>query len=187
MPSRSPGNASPARRSAARARRHHHPRIQFVDAACAAVAHFRTWQEGTLWPLARLRARLVGRRSHRHQDGEARPATVCLVGDGAFLMGQIEALWAARRFEAPVLYIVFNNRSFNDTRMRVSAIAPRLRESKLDMGSYLGNPDVSFERRRRPSTSMARRWRKPGEIAAGAGSRHQGTERRAAVRDRCRR
>ena len=25
--------------------------------------------------------------------------TVCLVGDGAFLMGQIEALWAARRFD----------------------------------------------------------------------------------------
>ena len=56
--------------------------------------------------------------------------TVCLIGDGAFLMGQIEALWAARRFEAPVLYIVFNNRSFNDTRMRVIAMAPRLRETR---------------------------------------------------------
>ena len=91
--------------------------------------------------------------------------TVCLVGDGAFLMGQIEALWAARRFEAPVLYVVFNNRSFNDTRMRVSAIAPRLRESKLDMGSYLGNPDVSFETAAKAFDVNGATVTRPGEIA----------------------
>jgi thiamine pyrophosphate-dependent acetolactate synthase large subunit-like protein len=91
--------------------------------------------------------------------------TVCLVGDGAFLMGQIEALWAARRFEAPVLYIVFNNRSFNDTRMRVSAIAPRLRESKLDMGSYLGNPDVSFETAAKAFDVNGATVTRPGEVA----------------------
>ena len=91
--------------------------------------------------------------------------TVCLIGDGAFLMGQIEALWAARRFEAPVLYVVFNNRSFNDTRMRVSAIAPRLRESKLDMGSYLGNPDVSFETAAKAFDVNGATVTRPGEIA----------------------
>ena len=91
--------------------------------------------------------------------------TVCLIGDGAFLMGQIEALWAARRFEAPVLYVVFNNRSFNDTRMRVSAIAPRLREFKLDMGSYLGNPDVSFETAAKAFDVNGATVTRPGEIA----------------------
>jgi benzoylformate decarboxylase len=91
--------------------------------------------------------------------------TVCLVGDGAFLMGQIEALWAARRFEAPVLYVVFNNRSFNDTRMRVSAIAPRLRESKLDLGSYLGNPDVSFETAAKAFDVNGATVTRPGEVA----------------------
>jgi benzoylformate decarboxylase len=91
--------------------------------------------------------------------------TVCLIGDGAFLMGQIEALWAARRFEAPVLYVVFNNRSFNDTRMRVSAIAPRLRESKLDMGSYLGSPDVSFETAAKAFDVNGATVTRPGEIA----------------------
>ncbi len=91
--------------------------------------------------------------------------TVCLVGDGAFLMGQIEALWAARRFEAPVLYIVFNNRSFNDTRMRVTAVAPRLRQTKLDMGSYLGNPDVSFETAAKAFDVNGATVTRPGEIA----------------------
>jgi thiamine pyrophosphate-dependent acetolactate synthase large subunit-like protein len=91
--------------------------------------------------------------------------TACLIGDGAFLMGQIEALWAARRFEAPVLYVVFNNRSFNDTRMRVSAIAPRLRESKLDMGSYLGNPDVSFETAAKAFDVNGATVTRPGEVA----------------------
>lgn len=91
--------------------------------------------------------------------------TVCLLGDGAFLMGQIEALWAARRFEAPVLYIVFNNRSFNDTRMRVSAVAPRLREARLDMGSYLGNPDVSFETAAKAFDVNGATVTRPGEVA----------------------
>jgi benzoylformate decarboxylase len=90
---------------------------------------------------------------------------VCLLGDGAFLMGQIEALWAAKRFETPVMYIVFNNRSFNDTRMRVSAIAPKLREMKIDLGSYLGNPDVSFEQAAKAFDVKGATVTKPGQIA----------------------
>jgi thiamine pyrophosphate-dependent acetolactate synthase large subunit-like protein len=91
---------------------------------------------------------------------------VCMLGDGAFLMGgQIEALWTARRFEVPVLYIVFNNRSFNDTRMRALALAPKLRELNIDLGSYLGNPDVSFERAANAFDVNGATVTKPGEIA----------------------
>jgi thiamine pyrophosphate-dependent acetolactate synthase large subunit-like protein len=90
---------------------------------------------------------------------------VCLLGDGAFMMGQIEALWAARRFEAPVMYVVFNNRSFNDTRMRATAVAPKLRELKMDLGSYLGNPDVSFEQAAKAFDVKGATVTKPGEIA----------------------
>jgi thiamine pyrophosphate-dependent acetolactate synthase large subunit-like protein len=90
---------------------------------------------------------------------------VCLLGDGAFLMGQVEALWAAKRFETPVMYIVFNNRSFNDTRMRVSAIAPKMREAKVDLGSYLGNPDVSFEQAAKAFDVKGATVTKPGQIA----------------------
>ena len=90
---------------------------------------------------------------------------VCLLGDGAFLMGQIEALWAAKRFETPVMYVVFNNRSFNDTRMRVSALAPKMREQKIDLGSYLGNPDVSFEQAAKAFDVKGATVTKPGQIA----------------------
>jgi thiamine pyrophosphate-dependent acetolactate synthase large subunit-like protein len=81
------------------------------------------------------------------------------------MMGQIEALWAARRFEAPVMYVVFNNRSFNDTRMRATAVAPKLRELKMDLGSYLGNPDVSFEQAAKAFDVKGATVTKPGEIA----------------------
>jgi len=90
---------------------------------------------------------------------------VCLLGDGAFLMGQVEALWAARRHEAPVMYIVFNNRSFNDTRMRVMPNAPRMREAQQDMGSYLGNPDVSFEQLAKGFDVKGATVTKPAELA----------------------
>ncbi len=55
--------------------------------------------------------------------------------------------------------------ALNDTRMRVSAIAPRLRESKLDMGSYLGNPDVSFETAAKAFDVNGATVTRPGEIA----------------------
>lgn len=90
---------------------------------------------------------------------------VCLLGDGAFMMGQIEALWAARRFEAPVMYIVFNNRSYNDTRMRMTSMAPKLRDLKLDMASYLGNPDVSFEQAAKAFDVNGATVTKPGELS----------------------
>jgi benzoylformate decarboxylase len=90
---------------------------------------------------------------------------VCLLGDGAFMMGQIEALWAARRFEAPVMYIVFNNRSYNDTRMRMTSVAPKLRDLRLDLASYLGNPDVSFEQAAKAFDVKGATVTKPGELA----------------------
>jgi thiamine pyrophosphate-dependent acetolactate synthase large subunit-like protein len=90
---------------------------------------------------------------------------VCFLGDGAFMMGQVEALWAARRFEAPVMYVVFNNRSYNDTRLRQTATAPRLRELKRDLGNYLGSPDVSFEQLAKGFDVKGATVTQPGEIA----------------------
>jgi benzoylformate decarboxylase len=63
------------------------------------------------------------------------------------------------------LYIVFNNRSFNDTRMRMMANAPRMREAQQDMGSYLGNPDVSFEQAAKAFDVKGATVTKPGELA----------------------
>jgi thiamine pyrophosphate-dependent acetolactate synthase large subunit-like protein len=90
---------------------------------------------------------------------------VDFLGDGAFLMGQVEALWAAKRFETPVLYIVLNNRSYNDTRLRQTALAPKLQEKKLDLGNYLGNPDVSFEQLARGFDVAGATVTAPGQIA----------------------
>lgn len=71
---------------------------------------------------------------------------VCMLGDGAFLFGQVEALWAARRHEVPVMYIVWNNKAYNDTRLRQTRNSPNLMKLKRDLANYLGDPDVSFER-----------------------------------------
>ena len=48
----------------------------------------------------------------------ARPETqvVALLGDGAFLFGQIESLWTASRYDIPVTLVVFNNRSYDGER-----------------------------------------------------------------------
>jgi thiamine pyrophosphate-dependent acetolactate synthase large subunit-like protein len=67
-----------------------------------------------------------------------------LQGDGGMLFNQTEALWPMRRHEAPIITVIFNNRSYNETRNRMWTRGKNQREKKLDMLSHLGNPDVNF-------------------------------------------
>src|SRR5438876_10661883 len=76
----------------------------------------------------------------------ARPdnQVVCLQGDGGFLFGQTEALWTMSRYDIPIIVVIFNNRSYNETRGRMYAQGGRQSETKKDMLSYLGDPNVDF-------------------------------------------
>ncbi len=65
-------------------------------------------------------------------------------GDGGMLFGQTEALWPMRRHEAPIITVIFNNRSYNETRNRMWGRGKIQREQKRDMISHLGDPDVNF-------------------------------------------
>ena len=73
---------------------------------------------------------------------------VSLQGDGGFLFGQSEALWSIARYEAPMLIVILNNHSYNDSRVRnmntggVSGGA--LHAERKDYNGYLGDPDVDF-------------------------------------------
>ncbi len=76
---------------------------------------------------------------------------VCLVGDGAFLFGQTEALWTAARCDIPVTIIIFNNESYDGERERIYAFSPLARDKERrhlwkDMSCYLGDPLVDFSR-----------------------------------------
>jgi benzoylformate decarboxylase len=70
----------------------------------------------------------------------------CMLGDGAIMFGQFEALWSAARYEIPVIFVIFNNRSYNETRLRQLSGGGRMAQAKKDLVNYLGNPDVNFSR-----------------------------------------
>ncbi len=74
---------------------------------------------------------------------------VCMVGDGAFLFGQIESLWTASRYDIPVLIVIMNNRSYDSERNRIQAGSPLWRNQSTrdqwrDVAGYLGQPVVDF-------------------------------------------
>jgi thiamine pyrophosphate-dependent acetolactate synthase large subunit-like protein len=69
---------------------------------------------------------------------------LALQGDGGFLFGQTEALWSAARYSAPMLFIIMNNHSYNETRNRTLANGGAQFQLGRDMTSYLGDPDVDF-------------------------------------------
>lgn len=72
---------------------------------------------------------------------------VCMQGDGGFLFGgQAMALWTMSRYQIPVIMVIYNNRSYNETRERAFAEGGRQAETGKDMLSYLGDPDVDFAR-----------------------------------------
>ncbi len=69
---------------------------------------------------------------------------VCLQGDGGFLFGQAMALWTMARCEIPVITVIYNNRSYNETRERSFAEGGRQAQTNKDVLSYLGDPNVDF-------------------------------------------
>jgi acetolactate synthase I/II/III large subunit len=70
---------------------------------------------------------------------------VALQGDGGFLFGgQPMALWTMQRYQVPVITVIYNNRSYNETRERAFAEGGRQAQTGKDMLSYLGDPDVDF-------------------------------------------
>jgi len=94
---------------------------------------------------------------------------VCLLGDGAFLFGQVESLWTASRHEIPVLIVVLNNRSYDNERNRIEAQSPLWRNQETraqwrDVSGYLGRPDVSFEGLARSFEIEAATCATPGEL-----------------------
>jgi thiamine pyrophosphate-dependent acetolactate synthase large subunit-like protein len=69
---------------------------------------------------------------------------VALQGDGGFLFGQSEALWSVARYQAPMMIVIMNNHSYNETRARNMNNGGRLFEVGRDYNGYLGDPDVEF-------------------------------------------
>jgi thiamine pyrophosphate-dependent acetolactate synthase large subunit-like protein len=75
------------------------------------------------------------------------------------LFGQTEALWPMRRHEAPIITVIFNNRSYNETRNRMWGTGKTQRDKKMDTISHLGNPDVNFAK-------IAEAYEIKGEVVA---------------------
>ena len=92
---------------------------------------------------------------------------ITMVGDGAMLFGQIEALWTAARYEIPVIMVVFNNHSYDGERGRIKLISQLARENKdawKDMSCYLGNPDINYVDIARGFEIAGSKLEKPGQI-----------------------
>jgi len=86
---------------------------------------------------------------------------VCLVGDGALLFGELEALWAAARYDIPIIIVVFNNRCYDNERNRLQDRSPlyankTTRDQWKDITGYLGDPIVDF-------AGIAKSFEIPGE------------------------
>lgn len=111
----------------------------------------------------------------------ARPdqQVVCLVGDGALLFGQVEALWTAARYEIPVIIVVMNNRSYDNERNRIQNNSPLLsnqdtRDLWKDVSCYLGDPLVDF-------SGLARSFAIPAERATDPAGFRKALKRAIAV------
>lgn len=95
---------------------------------------------------------------------------VTLLGDGAFMFGQADALWTMSRYDIPIVTVVLNNRSYNEPRQRIMAKMGKAGETGKDMACYLGNPDVDFSK-------IASGFGIRGEVVANPGDIRPALER----------
>src|SRR5438128_4091210 len=87
---------------------------------------------------------------------------VALQGDGGFLFNQSEALWSIARYDAPMLIVIMNNHSYNESRARNMLNGGTFYEAGKDFNGYLGDPNVEY-------TKIAEAYGLKGERVKNAG------------------
>lgn len=86
---------------------------------------------------------------------------VSLQGDGGFLFGQTDSLWTMSRYDIPVMTVVTNNRSYEETRWQMLNRGGRAGKANRDYVCYLGDPDVDF-------TKLADAYNIPGAVVSNS-------------------
>jgi len=71
---------------------------------------------------------------------------ISLQGDGGFLFGQTDSLWTMSRYNIPVMVVVYNNHTYEETRWQIMGRNGPAGQAGRDYVSYLGDPDVDFTR-----------------------------------------
>jgi thiamine pyrophosphate-dependent acetolactate synthase large subunit-like protein len=84
---------------------------------------------------------------------------ISIQGDGGFLFGQTDSLWTMSRYDIPVMTVIANNRSYEETRWQIFNRNGRAGQANRDYVSYLGDPDVDF-------TRLASAYNIPGAVVS---------------------
>jgi benzoylformate decarboxylase len=68
---------------------------------------------------------------------------VCSIGDGA-VMYSASGFWTMKRYDIPVLTVVWNNHNYQTVRDNFAAYNGRMKATNKYPGMYLGDPDIDF-------------------------------------------
>jgi thiamine pyrophosphate-dependent acetolactate synthase large subunit-like protein len=88
-----------------------------------------------------------------------------LLGDGGFMFGQSETLWSVARYQAPMLIVIMNNHSYNETRNRNLGFGGDQFFEHKDLTSYLGSPDVDYVKVAEAYGLAGEHVKQPSELA----------------------
>ncbi len=90
---------------------------------------------------------------------------IVLLGDGSFQFA-VQALWTARRFEVPLIIVIFNNRGYQANRWALA----RLKNRAVATGKYIGisleDPDIDHVGIARAYGLEGERVEQPGDLEA---------------------
>jgi thiamine pyrophosphate-dependent acetolactate synthase large subunit-like protein len=68
---------------------------------------------------------------------------VCSIGDGA-VMYSASGFWTMKRYEIPLLTIVWNNKNYQTVRSNFALYNGRMKDTGRYPGMYIGDPDIDF-------------------------------------------
>jgi benzoylformate decarboxylase len=86
---------------------------------------------------------------------------ISLQGDGGFLFGQTDSLWTMSRYDIPVMTVIFNNGTYEETRWQIMGRMGPAGQANRDYVSFLGDPRVDF-------TKLAAAYNIPGAVVTNS-------------------
>lgn len=90
---------------------------------------------------------------------------VVLLGDGGFQFA-VQALWTAKRFELPLIIVIFNNRGYQANRWALAGLKGRAAATGQYIGVSLEDPDIDHVGIARAYGLDGERVSRPGDLKA---------------------
>jgi thiamine pyrophosphate-dependent acetolactate synthase large subunit-like protein len=121
--------------------------VEEVGTEMKVLSYFRYQANGGMLKIGRTEGRALGwgvGASAGVKLALPNRQVVSFQGDGGFMFGQTDSLWTLSKYDIPVLTVILNNQTYEETRWSIMGRMGSAGQSNRDYISQMTNPEIQY-------------------------------------------